>query len=189
MTFDNATLKEVVGKWGVNNAEVFASATLMKPYKGGDQAVNNRLKEISNEKDKRKRQYEMQQAMRKAIREILADDEKWPRELIFIGRNMRIVQGNNQYLGSPVNRIKITGSWASKALSEDANLTFRQRIRYYGSHILFQTVLFTTDLYFYYAKIKQFFGRGKGMDDDIEEHMRQMASDYGVEMQHGVFEG
>ena len=62
-------------------------------------------------------------------------------------------------------------------------------MRYYGSHILFKTVLFTTDLYFYYAKIKQFFGRGKGMDDDIEEQMRRMASDYGVEMQHGVFEG
>lgn len=189
MTFDNATLKEVVGNWGVNNAEIFASATLMKPYTGGDNAVNKKLSEISNEKDRRKRQYEMQQAMRKGIREVLGDEKKWPRELIFIGRNMRIVQGNNQYLGSPVNRIKITGYWASKSLSEDTNLTFGQRMRYYGSHLLFKTVLFTTDLYFYYAKIKQFFGRGKGMDDDIEEHMRKMASDYGVEMQHGVFDG
>lgn len=189
MTFDNATLKEVVKNWGVNNAELFASATLMKPYTGGENQVSKKLQQISNEKDRRKRQYEMQQTMRKGIREILADEKKWPRELIFIGRNLRIVQGNNQYLGSPVNRIKITGNWASKALTEDPNLGFKDRLKFWGSHLLFRTVLFTTDLYFYYAKLKQFFGRGKGMDDDIEVHMRRMASDYGVEMQHGVFDG
>ena len=189
MTFDNATIREVVGEWGIKNAEVFASATLMKPYTGGENDVNNKLKDISNIKDKKKRQYEMQQAMRKSIRDILADEKKWPRELIFIGRNMRIVQGNNQYLGSPVNRIKITGSWASKALTEDPNLSFSDRLRFYGSHLLFKTVLWTTDVYFYYAKIKQWFGKGKGMDDEIEQQMKRMASDYGVEMQHSVFEG
>lgn len=189
MTFDNATLQEVVQAWGINNPEFFASATLMKPYEGGENSVQKRFKEISSEKDKQKRQYEMQQAFRQGLREMLADEKKWPQELIFIGRNMRIVQGNNQYLGSPVNRIKITGQWASKALTEDPNLSFGQRLKYYGSHLLFKTVLFTTDLYFYYAKIKQFFGRGKGMDDDIENQVKKMASDYGVEMQHGVFEG
>ncbi|KAK5950524.1 hypothetical protein OHC33_008467 [Knufia fluminis] len=189
MTFDNATMKEVVGQWGVNNSEIFASATLMKPYEGGDGAINKKMRRISQEKDKKKRQYEMQQAMRKGIKEILADEKKWPQELIFIGRNLRIVQGNNQYLGSPVNRIKITGGWASKALTEDPNLSLKDRIRFYSSHLLFKTVLWTTDLYFYYAKIKQFFGRGKGMDDDIERQMQRMAADYGVEMQHGAFDG
>ncbi|KAK5106430.1 hypothetical protein LTS08_000549 [Lithohypha guttulata] len=189
MTFDNATMKEVVKEWGIENAEVFASATLMKPYTGGNSKVSKKLQEITNEKDKRKRQYQMQQAMRQGIREVLADEKKWPRELIFIGRNMRICQGNNQMLGSPVNRIKITGSWASKALTEDKNLSFRDRIRFYGSHLLFKTVLLTTDLYFYYAKVKQWFGRGLGMDDDIDNAMRKMASDYGVDMQHGVFDG
>ena len=61
MTFDNATLKEVVKNWGVTNAEIFASATLMKPYGGGENQVSKKLKEISSEKDKKKRQYEMQQ--------------------------------------------------------------------------------------------------------------------------------
>jgi len=189
MTFDNATLKSVVSEWGINNAEIMASATLMRPYEGGDGAINKKLRAIGNEKDRKKRQYEMQQAMRKGIRDILGDEKKWPRELIFIGRNMRIVQGNNQYLGSPVNRIKITGQWASKALTEDQNLPFSERWRYYGSHLLFKTVLWTTDLYFYYAKVKQWFGKGKGMDDDIDAQMRKMAKDYGVEMQHSMFEG
>ena len=188
MSFDNATLKEVVSSWGVNNPDIFASATLMRPYEGGDGSTASRIKGLS-EGEKKQRQFEMQQAMRKGIKEVLGDEKKWPRELIFIGRNMRIVQGNNQYLGSPVNRIKITGNWASRALSEDQNLTFTERWGNWGRHLTFQFVLFASDLYFYYAKLKQAFGRGKGMDDDMEDHMRKMAKDYGIEMQHGVFEG
>ena len=91
MTFDNKTLKDIVSTWGINNAEVFASATLMRPYEGGDRTVGNRLAGLSKV-EKRKRQYEMQQAMRKGIKEVLSDEDKWPRELIFVGRNFRIVR-------------------------------------------------------------------------------------------------
>lgn len=188
MTFDNATLKEVVQEWGVTNPDIFASATLMKPYEGGDMSVSKRIQGIS-EAEKKKRHYEMQMAMRKGIKEILGDEAKWPRELIFIGRNMRIVQGNNQFLGSPVNRIKITGNWASRALTENRDLSFSDRWRFYGSHIVFKLVLFATDAFWWYSWLKQRFGRGKGMDDEVEEQMRKMMKDYGVEMNHSVFEG
>lgn len=188
MTFDNSTLKEVVHQWGVTNPDIFASATLMKPYEGGDMTVSKRIQGIS-QAEKRKRHYEMQQAMRKGIKEILGDETKWPRELIFIGRNMRIVQGNNQFLGSPVNRIKITGNWASRALTEDRELSVSDRWRYYGSHLVFKLVLFASDAFWWYSWLKQRFGRGKGMDDEMEEQMRRMMKDYGVEMNHSVFEG
>lgn len=188
MTFDNATLKEVVHEWGVTNPDIFASATLMKPYEGGDMSVSKRIQGIS-EAEKKKRHYEMQMAMRKGIKEILGDEAKWPRELIFIGRNMRIVQGNNQFLGSPVNRIKITGNWASRALTENRDLSLSDRWRFYGSHIVFKLVLFATDAFWWYSWLKQRFGRGKGMDDEVEEQMRKMMKDYGVEMNHSVFEG
>ncbi len=188
MTFDNKTMKEVVGKWGVNNADMFASATLLRPYSGGDGSVDAQIRGLS-EKEKNKRQFEMQQAMRKGVRDILGDEKKWPRELIFIGRNLRIVQGNNQYLGSPVNRIKITGNWASRALSEDTNLSWSERWRYYGSHIIFKLVLAATDVVFYAGKMRQWLGTGKGMEDDIENHMKKMAKDAGFDLKHGVFEG
>lgn len=188
MSFDNQTMKEVVGKWGVTNPDIFASATLMRPYSGGDGTVNAKIRGLS-EQEKKKRQFEMQQAMRKGVREILGDEKKWPRELIFIGRNMRIVQGNNQYLGSPVNRIKITGSWASRALSEDRNLPWSERWRFYGSHLIFKLVLVATDVFFYAGKLRQFFGTSRGMEDDIEDHMKKMAKDAGFDLNHGVFEG
>jgi aarF domain-containing kinase len=42
---------------------------------------------------------------------------------------------------------------------------------------------------FFWSKLKQLVGAGGGMEDDIEAHMRVMAKDFGVELQHGVFEG
>lgn len=189
MTFDNRTMKEIVRSWGVNDADLFASATLMRPYEGDQGRIARKFGEISSQQDRRKRHYEMQQASRQAVREILSDETKWPKELIFIGRNMRIVQGNNQFLGSPVNRIKITGNWASRALAEDRRLTSSERWRYYASHLLFKVVLLGSDVWWWWARLRQWMGRGRGMDDDMERHIRSIAEGYGVEMQHDVFQG
>jgi aarF domain-containing kinase len=189
MTFDNATMSAVVKDWGVNDSGLFASATLMRPYEGDKDRIQKKFRDISSEKDARKRHYEMQQASRKIVREILSDENKWPKELIFIGRNMRIVQGNNQYLGSPVNRIKITGSWASRALAEDRALSSGERWKYWVGHLMFKVVLLGSDVYWWWARARQWVGRGKGMDDDMEQSMKKIAEGYGIEMQHDVFEG
>lgn len=188
LTFDNATIKRIVSGWGINSPDIFASATLMRPYTGGDRSTSSAIKGLSK-KEQRERAYEMQMQMRKGIKQILADETKWPKELIFIGRNLRIVQGNNQFLGSPVNRVKITATWASRALAEHEGLSWRERWRNYGSHVVFKTVLLGTDLFWWWSKVRQWVGWGKGMDDDIEESMRAMASEAGIELQHGVFEG
>ncbi|CAK1359197.1 ABC1 family protein [Cercospora beticola] len=189
MTFDDKTIKRITSEeWGINAPDIFASATLMKPYEGGGNKVMKELQSMSK-KEQKERQFEMQQHMRKGIRDILANQDKFPQELIFIGRNLRIVQGNNQFLGSPVNRIKITGYWASRALTEDRDATLGHRWAEYGRHLLFNVVLLSTDLWFYYAKFRQFLGLGRGMDDDIEQSMKKMAEGMGVELQHGVFDG
>jgi aarF domain-containing kinase len=188
MTLDNRTLKEIASQWGVNNPDIFASATLMRPYRGGNMSTAKGIERLSKE-ERANRSYEMQQAARKAIREILGDETKWPRELIFIGRNLRIVQGNNQFLGSPVNRVKITATWASRALVESPDIPLSQRIRNYGGHIVFHLVLFTSDLVFYISKIRQLLGWGGGMEDDIEKQMKIMAKDMGVELDENLFEG
>ena len=188
MTFDNKTLADIVKTWGVNNVDIFASATLLRPYTGGDNSTSGEIRNLSK-REQAERQYEMQQKMRKGMKEILGDETKWPRELIFIGRNLRIVQGNNQFLGSPVNRIKITGFWASRSLVDSPDLSYSEKIKNYGRHIIFRLVLFTSDVVFYGSKIRQFFGMGGGMEDDLEKQMKSMAKDYGVELNHNVFEG
>ncbi|KAJ5965316.1 hypothetical protein N7481_012030 [Penicillium waksmanii] len=188
LTFDNDTLGEIVQKWGVKNTDVFASATLMRPYRGGDLSTQRGLEGLSKS-ERAQRSYEMQQAARKAVRDILGDETKWPQELIFIGRNLRIVQANNQFLGSPVNRVKITGTWASRALVESPDLSLPEKIRNLGRHMVFRFVLFTSDIFFWFTKIRQFLHLGGGMEDAIEAQMQGMAKDMGVELNQNVFEG
>ncbi|KAL9600581.1 MAG: hypothetical protein Q9219_003127 [cf. Caloplaca sp. 3 TL-2023] len=189
MTFDNKTIGDIVRTWGINNPDVFASATLMRPYTGGDNSTTAGIKRTMSVKEQQERHYEMQQQMRKGIREILGDEKKWPRELIFIGRNMRIVQGNNQYLGAPVNRIKIMGGWASRSLVDSPDLSYRERLLNFGRHLLFKFVLFSSDVVFYGTKVAQFFGRKRNLEDDMEASMKKVAGDMGFELNHKVFEG
>jgi aarF domain-containing kinase len=189
LAFDNETIQEIATSWGVGHADIFASATLMRPYQGGDNSVANELKKGWKGDDAAERAFAMQSRGRDAIKLMLADDKKWPQELIFIGRNLRIVQGNNQFLGSPVNRIKITGLWASRALTESPDLTYSERWSNWVKHVRFRCVLVLTDFAFLWSRVKQVTGFGRGMEDDIEERMKAMAKDFGVELNHGVFEG
>ena len=189
LAFDNATIADIVRSWGINSPDIFASATLMRPYTGGDNSTLEELRRGGRGKDEQERAFEMQVRAREGVKQILGDETKWPRELIFIGRNLRIVQGNNQFLGSPVNRIKITGLWASRALAESRDLAWGERWRNWVKHLRFRLVLLGSDVLFLWSRVRQVLGVGRGMEEDIEERMRVMAKEFGVELNHGVFEG
>lgn len=88
-----------------------------------------------------------------------------------------------------MNRIKITGTWASRALVEMPGLSVLERVRGWGRHLLFRVVLFGSDLFFWFTKVRQFLRLGGGMEDDIERQMQGMAKEMGVELQQNVFEG
>ncbi|KAK8155161.1 ABC1 family-domain-containing protein [Phyllosticta citrichinensis] len=189
IAFDNKTISDIVRSWGVNSPDLFASATLMRPYTGGDQSTSEELRKGVKGKTEGERAYEMQMKMRAGIKQILSDETKWPKELIFIGRNLRIVQGNNQFLGSPVNRIKITGVWASRALAESRDLPLFERFANWIKHLRFRAVLLGSDAVWWYAWVRQKLGFGGGMEAEIEAQMKLMAKDIGIELNHGVFEG
>ncbi|GAW22432.1 hypothetical protein ANO14919_119690 [Xylariales sp. No.14919] len=189
MTFDNKTIADISEQWGIKAPDIFASATLMRPYEGGDGSTKESLTRELSGKTQAERHYEMQQRMKQGIRDVLADEDKWPKELVFIGRNMRIVQGNNQFMGSPVNRVKMMGNWASASLFQDPDLPLRERFVNAWRHLIFKTVLLATDVAFYTFKVRQWLGLGGGMEDEVEKRMAVMAKDFGVELQHEVFEG
>jgi len=189
MTFDNASIAEVCAEWGIKAADMFASATLMRPYEGGDESFKRQMLGDLQDMTSSERSYEMQQRMKQGIRDVLADEDKWPKELIFIGRNLRIIMGNNQHLGSPVNRIKKMGVWASVSLYEDRGLPWRERLRNAWQHALFRTVLAASDIVFYFFRLRQYFGLGRGMEDEMEARMKDVAKGFGVELQHDVFDG
>merc|ERR1712000_118193 len=185
MTFDNKTIKDVTGKWGVKSSDLFASATLLRPYEGGEDKLYDGMENMTPQE----RSHAMHGKVKQGIRDMLADEDKWPKEIIFLGRNMRIVQGNNQYLGSPVNRVKMMGEWASRSLYQDANLPLDQRVRHAFRHVLFKVVMSVSDVAFHFFKLRNWLGLGGAMEDVMEQRMRDMAQDYGIELQSEVFEG
>ncbi|CAI4210845.1 unnamed protein product [Parascedosporium putredinis] len=186
MTFDQKTIVDITEQWGIRASEVFASATLMRPYEGEE--TKKFIKQLEG-KSASEKQFLVHQKMKASLKDFLTDEDKWPKELIFIGRNMRIVQGNNQYLGSPVNRIKLMGEWASSSLYTDPDLPLRRRLVNAWKHLLFKTVLAATDVAFYFFRLRQLLGWGGGMEDEVDRHMRDMAHGFGVEIQEDVFAG
>ncbi|KAF2460508.1 ABC1 family-domain-containing protein [Lineolata rhizophorae] len=190
LAFDNATIESVVAEWGVRGpaADMLASATLLRPYAGGDRSFEKTLRGDDDDEDE-ERAYRVQLRMRAGVKQMLGDEGRWPRELVFIARNQRIVQGNNAFLGSPVNRIKITGLWASRALAEDGGLSWGRRAREWARHAVFRAVLLASDVVWWYAWLRQRLGVGGGMEADIEERMKGVAKEFGVDLNHGLFEG
>ena len=133
--------------------------------------------------------------MKAALRNFLVDTDRMPKVLAFLLRNMRMVQGNNQSLGSPVNRIRITATYASRALAKSPNLSFGQRLHAWWQHFIFQTIMFSSDAVFYWVRIRQYLGRVLGykvvgFEDELESIMRRTAkSTLGLEINEETFSG
>jgi aarF domain-containing kinase len=93
LTFDNTTIMAIAKDWGIRNADLFASASLMRPYQGGSKEIAGVVAGKNEDESERKlTHYERQQMMREKIAQFLEDQDKMPKELIFIGRNLSIVQ-------------------------------------------------------------------------------------------------
>uniref|UniRef100_V5GJP8 Putative mitochondrial chaperonin n=1 Tax=Kalmanozyma brasiliensis (strain GHG001) TaxID=1365824 RepID=V5GJP8_KALBG len=113
-TLDLKTLDEITVSWGMGEgaSELFASATLLRPWsKPKDKGEAN--KEGAHAK---KTDLELQREMKEKLKSFLVHTELLPKELLFVGRSMRIIQANNQVLGSPVNRLNILARHAAAAL-------------------------------------------------------------------------
>ncbi|RIA84362.1 hypothetical protein C1645_417530 [Glomus cerebriforme] len=200
---DNDMIHQICHEWGINDPEMFASATLMKPYR-----PKTALHIASNHKVTLQDAYNIQMALKERLKKFLSTTELIPRELIFVGRNMNIVRSLNRDLGSPVNRINVMGNWAVKGLGSDwsywggnaktfnekhqqlfgsndnlmgffGQLTFilKSRINYW----LFKGTLLMISIGFYITKVKDSVGnwiKGKeggsrGFEDVLDDKMKQ----------------
>lgn len=98
-------------------------------------------------------------------------------------------------LGSPVNRIRITGEWASKSLTADPRLSMAQRLREYVGYLGFLTVMISIDFVFYATRLRQWVSLKMGwasnsFEDELERTMRGFAkSNFGVDIGETAFEG
>ncbi|KAJ7663030.1 ABC1 family-domain-containing protein [Mycena rosella] len=187
----------VTRKWGVGVPDLFASAVLMRPVRLGRgrpqreaEERGKRLEEMTN--------YERSVVMKAKLKGFLTDTDRMPKVLIFLLRNMRMVQGNNKTLNSPVNRIKITGFSASRALTRSTpHASLRTRLHEYYHYLVFRTVMLSLDVAFLVARTRQWLFRvlglgrdGMGFEDEIERSVRGLAkSSFGMDVGADAFDG
>ncbi|KAJ6544162.1 ABC1 family-domain-containing protein [Mycena capillaripes] len=187
----------VTRKWGVGMPDLFASAVLMRPVKLGrgrpqrdPEERGKPIEEMTN--------YERSVMMKAKLKGFLIDTDRMPKVLIFLLRNMRMVQGNNKTLNSPVNRIKITGFSASRALTRsNAHADLRTRLREYYHYAFFRSVMLSIDIAFWVARTRQWLWRvlglgrdGMGFEDEIERSVRGLAkSSFGMDVGADAFDG
>ncbi|KAJ7190215.1 ABC1 family-domain-containing protein [Mycena pura] len=191
-----SVVDSVTRKWGVGMPDLFASAVLMRPVKLGrgrpqrePTERGKRIEEMTN--------YERSVMMKAKLKGFLIDTDSMPKVLIFLLRNMRMVQGNNKALNSPVNRIKITGFAASHALTRSTpHASLRARVQEYWHYARFRTVMFSIDTAFWLARVRQWVWRllghahGMGFEDEIERSVRGLAkSSFGMDVGPDAFDG
>lgn len=162
-SFDQAGMKRIGEQWGVNSIEMFASSIQLKPVKveGSEPSTKDG---------------------RDMMRNILSDTTRFPMELFFLGRTMRIIQNCNKTFGSPVNRINIL---TNEALS---SLVTGSSVREYVNLLVLKTSLFVSTLIFMFFRFKQIlkgdrYGfKHQGLEDEIERYFKGMAKDMGVDL-------
>ncbi|KAK9483313.1 ABC1 family-domain-containing protein [Lipomyces starkeyi] len=193
--FNDQAIRDIAISWGIGSPELFASATLLRPYKSGGVRPDRRPERDVNtdsevQTSRAHEDFEMQTRMKDQFKQFIQDTTKMPLELIFLGRNMRIVQGCNQLMGSPVNRIKILANWASRSLAMLPNLTFRQRVKAWTNHFVFKFIVGLSDIGFWVTKIRQIVLRreNEGFEDLLERQMKGIAKkNFGIQIQDDAF--
>jgi aarF domain-containing kinase len=196
LTADQDTIVSVTSAWGFGAPDIFASATLLRPVQFGKKKhLPNSAQEATPAPERQLSNYEIGVRMKEKLRSFLTDTDKMPKELVFIGRNMRIVQGNNQGLGSPVNRIKVMGTWASGALVATPGLSVTERIREYFLYFRFRTALLVLDAAFWGSHLRGWIRerlglKREGFEDELERKMRGIAkSNFGMDISPDAFNG
>jgi aarF domain-containing kinase len=177
LTFDNKTLHKIADSWGVQFPDVLASVTLLSPYRGAPSPNVDDLSEFDDA-------YKAQVAIRDKLREFLYDTERIPLELLFLGRNMRIVQATNQILGSPVNRAALMASWASRGLTVKGDLTWREYFAGIIDHAKFEFTLGVMAVAFWFNRVRQVvFGSQMGWEDLVQRQLQSVAkANFGIDL-------
>ncbi|WWC64250.1 uncharacterized protein I303_106859 [Kwoniella dejecticola CBS 10117] len=190
---DVPKIETIARKWGIAlDANMFASAILLRPFQ-----VNKNKKQ--KEKIPEKSQYEQQVELKERMKKMLENEQLIPRELIFLTRCQRMMQANNQLLGSPSSRVNLTARWASIGYTN--SLTGSRSIKSVGMStwlkdrldaFVFRVTLGIVDLVFWFTLQKQrFLPKEKGgWEDKLQKQFEAMAKEeFGIEIDDTVFLG
>ncbi|KZV97486.1 ABC1-domain-containing protein [Exidia glandulosa HHB12029] len=189
--------------WGIDpgSGDLFASSILLRPHrlkpkprKPSEGKDGEEEKQLTPEEYKAL-MFQQQEAMKKRVKTFLQNEELIPRELIFIGRVQRMLQGNNQVLGSPSNRVNLTAKWSAigcrvslPPVSSIFTLGPKPLLSGIFELIVFRLSLSLIDLAFRFTRLQQWWRgqssrRGSGFEDLLDRQVRDMARhQLGVDM-------
>ncbi|KAL7806868.1 ABC1 domain-containing protein [Trichoderma aethiopicum] len=156
LTGDKKGLEEVSAAWGMKTSDAWADTFMSRDSKKPeptDETPEERSERLIGE-----------------AAAFFGEDGLYPRELMFLERNLALVQGSNRFYDSPVNRLGMIGRSAMLNLRDDSKVTFSQAL---GS----QWAMFVLDAVFYLSRWRQYMGWGKGFEDELKEAEERMAQD------------
>ncbi|EJD49076.1 ABC1-domain-containing protein [Auricularia subglabra TFB-10046 SS5] len=203
---DIGAVERTVKLWGLapGSRDMVASSILLRPHrmkKRENRDLSLEERELTPEQQKEKA-YQMQQEMMNRMKSFLQNEELIPKELMFIGRCQSMLQGNNQALGSPSNRVNLIAKWSAigyrdvvPPVSSIFTLGPRPLLRTVFELIFFRVSLSLVDIAFRLTRFWQWCRgtsrvKGRGFEDLLEKQLRDMAkSEYGVEIDEAVFSG
>lgn len=155
---DDAALDEIARSWGLSSGEPVANAALMRPYKP------------SGKPGRKETTAEIKERWAKEAAKLLGEDGSWLREFILVERSLGLVQANNRFLGSPVDRTKLIGLWAAKSLRDERQETLWQTL-------MFKHALVVLDIVFYIGMLKRYLGFGGGFEQELREEEERQAAE------------
>lgn len=166
-------LKRIAIKWGIGSeqSDMFASFSLLKPYNKIQQDLQTMTK------------FERESFMKDQFKNFFKETEKFPLELIFLGRTMRMVQLLNQKYKAPINRINLFSKEAIKGFYLDNQIprTILERFSNTLRYSIFILTLSISDLIFNLSKLSQFFFGTKNVEDVLQQQMMEQMKKFGVE--------
>ncbi|CAH6719784.1 putative ABC1 family protein lscO [[Candida] jaroonii] len=161
-SFNTKGLNDLGQKWGIKYMNMFGSMSQLKPV------------DLSEE--------EKQLFQKNMMVELFSDLTKFPLDIVFLSRAMRIVQNTNKQLGSPVNRINYLTNEALNSLVHDSSFT------HWFTLITLKTSLLVSSMVFWFYRLSQIWKGDKygyksmGYEDNLDEFMKDRAKDMGMEI-------
>lgn len=165
--YDRKTIQNIAESWGIGNADILTTLVQMKPPSQDFLTQNMSSYDL--------------------IKSFLGDETKFPLQMLFLLRSMRMMQNLNMTMGSPVNRINMFTNCALQTLIKERDFS----ISNLGPWLLLIKVkisLFFSELVFWFFRIRQIItgdrygGKGEGIEDYIDKYMRDTAKQMGIDI-------
>lgn len=173
-SFDTPGIEKIGNEWGIGSTDLFATLVQLRPVKPSREPVDRSDSDINT-----------------LLRDFLSDEGKFPPELLFLTRTMRMIQNLNRNFGSPVNRINLLTSELINALIVDnshSKVTNMVRIVEYIKLFRVKCVLLLSNLAFYLIRFRQvllgdrYGGKNIGIEDYLEVYLQNTAESLGISL-------